>query len=78
MRICTRRLETSNSMKEIVLRMMVDAIVYGTLHNKESKDAELFSREVFNGCGKLLELMGGSQKDFDEYFETVKKRAGIN
>lgn len=65
-------------MKEIVLRMMVDAIVYGALHNKESMDAEVFSREVFNGCGKMLELLGGSQKDFDEYFETVKKRVGIN
>lgn len=65
-------------MKDIVLRMMVDAIVYGALHNKESKDAEIFSREVFNGCCKMLELLGDSQKDFDEYFEIVKKRAGIN
>lgn len=58
--------------------MRVDVIVYGALHNKESKDAEIFSRGVFNSCGKMLELLGGSQKDFDEYFETVKKRVGIN
>lgn len=78
MRTCLTRLEISNSMKELVLRMMVDAIIYGALHNKESKEAEIFSREVFTSCGKMLELLGGSQKDFEEYFETVKKKAGIN
>lgn len=59
-------------MKEIVLKIMTDSVIYASLHKED--DAQAFAKEVFHAGCNLLSALDGDISDFDKYLAEVKRR----
>lgn len=59
-------------MKEIVLKMMTDSVIYASLHVED--DAQAFAKGIFHAGCNLLSALDGNISDFDKYLEEVKRR----